>query len=161
MSTSKAPLTLHFTWDRTHFLKASVALFKHEQFHTNRRFIGWLIIAMTQFGIVAALKHNSYALLLFSTLLLAYWYYGKLALKKLLIKWRFKEDMKQEFTITFDTDTITINGQTLPLSSITAVKELEEGFIFSLKRQNFYLPKEAFKSAQSIEHFKSNYKEWF
>jgi len=54
-----------------------------------KRFIGWLFIALMQYGVVVALKKEVFAILLFSTIMLFYWYYGK--------KWIAKRRAEKSF----------------------------------------------------------------
>ena len=158
MSTSK--IELNFTWNLESFLKASEINYRDELFNSNRKFIGWILIALTQFGVVAALKQDSYALLLFSTIILVYWYYGRWFFKKMMIKRSFQSIDNKEFNISLSPHEISVNDTKLDVKFIRTIKELKEGFVIYLNKKNIYLPKYAFNGDES-HYFKRSFKEYF
>ena len=158
MSTSKA-IKLNFKWDLESFLKASELNYKYELFETNRKLIGWFLIALTQFGVVAALKQGAYELLLFSTITLLYWYYAKWEIKKFIIKKSFKDADEKEFNLELKKENININETNIDTKFIRYIKELKDGFVIYLNKKNIYIPKYAFKGS-SVSDFKKIYKDY-
>ena len=77
MSETSSSVDISFKWDRDTILDSFDAIYSDEYKNSPRRLVGWILIAMAQFGVVAALKKSSFGLLIFSTIMLIYWFYGK------------------------------------------------------------------------------------
>jgi len=76
MSMSK-PIKISYIWNRENIDKLFEASYKYQFEHSRKRYVGWFFIALLQYGIVVAFKKEAFAILLFSTIILFYWYYGK------------------------------------------------------------------------------------
>ena len=78
-----------FVWSESVALRSSELFYKYEFRHSYRRYLGWLFIAMAQFGVVGALKHDAYGMLIVSSFLLLYWYGVRWQLRKRLVLSQF------------------------------------------------------------------------
>jgi len=70
-------INISYRWNKENVKRLFEASYKYQFEHSAKRYIGWLFIALMQFGVVFALKKGAFELLLFSTIMLFYWYYGK------------------------------------------------------------------------------------
>ena len=156
MSTSE-PIRIAWMWDRDNFEKSFESAYTYHYKNSARRYIGWLFIAMAQFGVVAALKKGSVALLMFSTLLILYWY----VVKKWLLKRRalqsfenspFK-DKKIEMIVT--EEGITRGKEFVPWEEIDGIVPADEALMIYQQGQEFYIPSSAFESIEAMSRFKS------
>ena len=142
-----------YLWDEATALLSSELFYKYEFRHSYRRYVGWFFIAMAQFGVVGALKHDAYGMLILSSFLLLYWYAVRWQLRKRLILRHFRaSDMAdQEITTTFDETGIHTGAETIAWKDVKKVVEQEAGFLFyTVTKANFF-PKTSFKSAQQRE----------
>lgn len=76
------PVEISYLWDRENMERLFDTSYRYLFDHSAKRYIGWLFIAILQFGVVAALKQGSVAILLFASIVLFYWYYGKRVIAK-------------------------------------------------------------------------------
>jgi len=70
-------INISYKWDKQNVINLFEQSYKYQFNNSAKKWIGLFIIALTQFGVVAALKMGAFELLIFSTVLLVYWYYGK------------------------------------------------------------------------------------
>ena len=148
-----------YVWDEANFEKQFEASYDYLFNNSAKRYIGWLFIALLQFGVVAALKQNSFGLLLFSTLVLIYWYYGKKRIAKYRAKKAFLASPLKETTITLALDkkrlrVENVTGtQEFDRSEIEDVKALENGVLLLVNKQPNFIPKEAFSTPNEMQRF--------
>ena len=160
MTTSKQ-VQVSWKWDRENFEKSFEEAYTYHYKNSARRYIGWLFIAMAQFGVVAALKKGSVALLLFSTLLLLYWY----VVKKWLLKKRALKSFQnaplrdQVIMMTIDREGIRQGDKVLSWDEIDGLVPLEGGVMLYQQGREFYIPASAFPSVEEMSRFKSIAKE--
>jgi len=142
-----------FLWDEATALRSSELFYKYEFRHSYRRYVGWLFIAMAQFGVVGALKHDAYGMLILSSFLLLYWYGIRWQLRKRLILRHFRasELADQEIVTVFDAEGIHTGRETIVWSDVQKVVENEEGFLFYTATKSNFFPKEAFASSAERE----------
>ena len=139
-----------YLWDEVTALLSSELFYKYEFRHSYRRYVGWVFIAMAQFGVVGALKHDAYGMLILSSFLLLYWYAVRWQLRKRLIlrHVRASDMADKEIITTFDETGIHTGAETIPWKDVQKVVEQEAGFLFyTVSKANFF-PKESFKSTQ-------------
>ena len=137
-----------FIWSQALAIRSSELFYNYEFRHSYRRYVGWIFIAMAQFGMVGALKHDSYGMLFVSSFLLLYWYGIRWQLRKLLAKHQFQASplADQTVDVTFS-DRGLIRGQLLtPWKEIAHVIQNELGFLFFMASKSTFVPKEAFGS---------------
>ena len=154
------PIKISYLWNKANVDKLFEASYKYQFQHSKKRFVGWLLIALLQYGIVVALKKDAFAILLFSTIMLFYWYYGK--------KWIAQRRAKQSFETSIFKDkqiTMTIDEEGLNLHTpkheqwswdeIQEVIVLDDDFML-YKSPNFhYIPANGFGSIEEKSRFKS------
>jgi len=138
-----------FVWSEAVALLSSELFYKYEFRHSYRRYIGWLFIAMAQFGVVGALKHDAYGMLVVSSFLLIYWYAIRWQLRKRLALKLFSSSPQanQEITTSFDTDGLETDGKNVLWKEVLKVVEKGEGFLFYTQEQPSFFPKESFSSS--------------
>lgn len=156
MNTSER-ITISYRWDRENFEKAFENAYRYHFRHSLRRYIGWLFVAMAQFGVVFALKGGQFGLLLFSTILILYWY----VIKKWLVKQRavraFERSAHKGRTIMLEADErgILQEGVLVPWEEIRGIVDSEEALMLYLKNKEYYIPENAFGSIEAKSRFKS------
>jgi len=148
-------IEISYTWDKETFLQASRATYEFELRHSPKRFFGWVFIAMTQFGVVGALKKDAYALLIIATVLVIYWYALRWPLRKFMISQTFEnlENKNHKFVMSADEQGIIIDGTLLSWSELTEVVSMPNGFLVFHSGSFFYIPKSAFLDGESKDKF--------
>jgi len=138
-----------FVWSEAVALLSSELFYKYEFRHSYRRYIGWLFIAMAQFGVVGALKHDAYGMLVVSSFLLIYWYAIRWQLRKRLALKLFSgsPQANQEIMTSFDTEGLETDGEKVLWTKVVKVVEKGAGFLFYTQEQPSFFPKEAFSSS--------------
>jgi len=159
MSETK-PVNISFKWDKDTVLDSFDAIYNDEYKNSPRRLIGWLFLALSQFGVVAALKQNSFGLLIFSTIVLVYWFYfKKIIAKKRALKLFEKDPLKDKtIVLTADKEGFKIDNQFFKWEDIVTVEELEKGFLIITPTKHYFIPMTGFKSYEDKSRFKSFYK---
>ena len=154
MSTSK-PIEINYTWSEDIFISASQATYEFELKHSPKRFLGWFFIALSQFGVVAALKKESYALLLLSSALVIYWYLLRWPIRRFMIKKAFQSSQNQNhnFSILAKKEGIEVNSTLIQWKEITEVIALEGAFLLYYGKNFLFIPKTALKSNDEIKRF--------
>jgi hypothetical protein len=154
-------IKISYRWDRENFEKLFDASYKYQFNHSAKRYIGWLFIAILQLGVVAALKKDSVALLLFASLVLLYWYFGKKFIAKKRASKVFNASPFKDKTIRIevDEDGFKIQNQESNVAwhwdEIDEVTALNEDVII-YKEPNFhYIPSSGFSSIEDKSHFKT------
>ena len=84
-------IKIKYIWSKELALSSARALYEYEFKNSRKRFIGWFFIALVQFGVVGALKHNSYGFLTLGTIGLVYWYGLRWPLRKYFIEKTFEK----------------------------------------------------------------------
>ncbi len=158
---SMSSIKISYIWNQDNFNKLFNKAYDYQFKNSPRRYIGWLFIALAQFGVVAALKKGSIGLLLFSTIMILYWYY----IKKLIVKKRaYKEflnsplkDKKIELLV--NEEGIEQNGNKLPWSQIDKIIPIEDDILILANNKSYYIPSNGFKSIEDKSYFKKLAKE--
>ena len=153
-------MKITYTWDKELFEKASKVIYDYDMKHSPKRFLGWFFIALTQFGVVGALKQNVYGLLVISTVLVIYWYGFRWNMrKKILLNGFEKSSSKnQTFHINVSNDGINIKDTLINWSDIEQIILLQDGFL--IHHENLiYIPKKGFENDNDIQVFISLAKE--
>jgi len=160
MSISK-PIKISYIWDRENFEKAFENSYTFQYKNSARRYIGWFFVALAQFGVVAALKKGSFALLMFSTLLLFYWYVAKKwIVHKRAAKAYESSPFKNSKITLIVTDKGIEQGETLvPWDDIQGVVPVEDDILLYHGQKAFYIPHSAFESIEDKNALKSLAKE--
>ncbi len=154
-------IKISYIWNKENFNKLFEEAYNYQFKNSPRRYIGWLFIALAQFGVVAALKKGSIGLLLFSTIMILYWYY----IKKLIVKKRaYKEFLNsplkdKKIKLYVDSSGIEQNGKKLSWSEISKVISIEDDILIVANNKSYYIPSNGFKSIEEKNKFKKLAKE--
>lgn len=149
MSISKS-ININYIWNKENVDKLFEASYRYQFENSKKRYIGWLLIAIMQYGIVLALKREVFAVLLFSTIMLAYWYYGKKWIARKRANKSFEESPFKDKNIEID-----INKQGFDIKYSNekwSWEEIDEIIVLNddimiYKYPNFhYIPSNGFKS---------------
>ncbi len=156
MSTSK-PINIRYKWNKENFEKAFSTSYSYQYKQSARRYIGWLFLAMAQFGVVAALKGGSVGLLMLSTILIFYWY----GVKKWLVHKRafaaFENSPLKDSTVTLQISQEGLKQAEnfIPWDNIQGVVPIENDILLYHANQEFYIPATAFEAYEDKSHLKS------
>ena len=148
-----------YIWDKNNIEKLFNASYKYLFENSYKRYIGWLFIALLQFGVVVAFKNGTFGLLLFSTIVLIYWYYGKKYIaKKRAVNFFEKSPFKdKKIKISANKSGLkidSINSNFWKWEDIDKVVSINDDILL-YKEPNFhYIPSSAFKSIDDKTHFK-------
>jgi len=139
-----------FTWDNETAIHSSELFYKYEFRHSYRRYVGWAFIAMAQFGVVGALKHDSYGMLIVSSFLLLYWYGVRWQLRKRLVKQLFTTSplADKEIVTSFTKEGMQTDASLVSWNEVHKVVEAKSGFLLYADNQSSFFPKEGFTSSE-------------
>jgi hypothetical protein len=122
---------------------------------SGKRYVGWLFIAMMQFGVVGALKHDSFGILFISTFLVIYWYYIRWFLRKrMIVKFYEKSGLDaQDVVFTLVDDGLHYHESTIGWDDITKVIKFDDGILVQTIDSTLFFQREAFKSYKDVQRF--------
>jgi len=155
------PITVQYVWNRENVERLFEASYKYQFNHSGKRYIGWIFIALLQFGVVFALKKGAYELLLFSTIVLLYWYYGKKVIAKKRAKKSFENSSFRDKTIHMkvDNEGFTIKNQEGKIvwtwDDIDEVVALGDNIMLCKYPYFHYIPSNGFSSIEDKSRFKA------
>ena len=160
MNTFK-PIALTFKWNKENFGKAFANAYAHQFKYSARRYVGWLFVAMAQFGVVAALKGGSPGLLMLSTLLLFYWYVAKkwLVHRRALEAFEASPLKNSNITLTITQEGVIQEDTLVGWEEIEGIVPVEEAILLYYQGKSFYIPASAFSSIEERSRLKSLAKE--
>ena len=140
-------------WDEDEALKASKLFYDYDMRHSIKRYIGWLFIAMMQFGIVAALKYNAYGLLIVSSFLVIYWYYGRWYLRSLFVKKYYQKKALQPTTlhIRCNKENIQIEKMHISWADVYIAIDTNSALLLQTKEEPLYIPYNAFENMDDLQ----------
>jgi len=148
-------ITLSFRWDKETYMQAGEVAYEYKMFHTPKKYMGWLFIALLQFGVVGALLKGTLAILLFSTVLLVYWYYLKKMIEKSILLKKFKSDKEANKTldITINDKEININKREILWDELPLIISSEKGYLLDHIGGFLFFPSKAFKCEEDKTKF--------
>ena len=148
-------IEISFRWTKELAIEASQKFYEYDMRHSNKRYLGWFFVGVTQFAIVGALKHDSYGLLYASTFLVAYWYYGRWYLRKsMLEKFYNKQDIDaKEAHFVLKEDGLYSEDLLIPWENIFRVIKLEDGILVQVQNNTLFFKRDAFKSYEDQQKF--------
>ena len=155
-------IKLDFVWDKETARKSFDELYRYEFNHSSKKYIGWLFIALLQFGVVATFKKGDISLLIFSTVVLSYWYIlKKMIAKKLYLK-RFENDPLKDKKIVLEADENGLHFKShntfWKWSEIESIEDVKNGLLLIKYPNHYFIPLNAFKSFEDKNDFKMLYK---
>ncbi|MCX6052671.1 MAG: YcxB family protein [Campylobacterales bacterium] len=144
-----------YVWNKETFLKASKATYDYEMKHSPKRFLGWIFIAFTQFGVVGALKKDVYGLLIISTVLVIYWYAMRWPLRKIILLKSFEasSNKNHKFIMSADNAGIKVDETLIKWDAILEVLSLKNGFLLYHGVTFLFIPKDAFFDVEEKDKF--------
>ena len=154
-------IKISYKYNRENIDKLFDSSYKYLFDHSRKRYVGWFFIALSQFGVVAALKKGAFGLLIFSTLVLIYWYYGKrLIAKKRAINSYEKSPFKnQDIKITASESGLDIDSSDTPThwnwDEIDEVVSAGDDLLLHREPHFYYIPASGFSSLEEKSRFKS------
>jgi len=154
-------IEITFTWSKDLAIEASKKFYDYDMRHSNKRYIGWLFVALIQFALVGAFKHDSYGMLYLSTFLGAYWYYGRWYLRKQMLKNFYdKQNIDaQKAHFTLKEDGLYQNNHAIPYDEIFKVIKLEDGVLVQVQNNTLYFKRDSFNSYEDLTRFLEQMKE--
>lgn len=149
------PIEVNFKWNKELALTTSKLYYDYDMRHSNKRYLGWFFVALVQFGIVGALKHDSYGLLYLSTFLVGYWYYGRWYLRKRMLLRFYDKNVPKNVDVHFSIDAEGLHGnnEVILWDDIIKIIQLEEGVLVQSTESALFFDKSAFKNAQERRRF--------
>ncbi len=156
MSTSE-PIRISYLWDRENFEKSFESAYTYHYKNSARRYIGWLFIAMAQFGVVAALKKGEVGLLMLSTLLILYWYVVRkwLLRRRALRQFESSPFKNRKIEMLVTDEGIARGDEFIPWEEIEGIVPADEALILYQQGKEFYIPLTAFEDIEAVSRFKS------
>jgi hypothetical protein len=155
------PVRIRYVWNEENIEKLFASSYQYVFTHSARRYVGWLFIALLQFGVVAALKQNAVGLLMFSSIMLVYWYYGKkiIAHRRAIASFEASPFKDQEIRIDADEDGLEIHshegGAQWAWDEIDSVVGLGDDILLYKAPHSHYVPSGGFTSIEAKSQFKS------
>ena len=149
------PIRINYIWSKEVFVSASQATYEFELKHSPKRFLGWFFIALSQFGVVGALKKDAYGILLISTILVIYWYALRWPIRRWMIARTYEasSNKNHEFNMLASDDGIEVDKTMIAWSEIREVISVESAFLLYYGSSFLYIPKSAFVSADEKDKF--------
>ena len=141
------PIEVNFEWSKELALKTSKLYYDYDMRHSNKRYVGWFFVGLVQFGIVGALKHNSYGLLYLSTFLVGYWYYGRWFVRKRMLSRFYDKNVPKNMDVHFTLDENGLHGnnEVVAWDDIIKVIQLDEGVMVQSQQNALFFANTAFK----------------
>jgi len=146
---SKKSVSISYVWSKDIALKASKLYYDYDMKNSSKRYIGWFFVALTQFAIVGALKHDVFGLLYVSTFLVFYWYYGRWYLRKRMMEKFYEkngvEGKKIEFLL--DKDGLHFEDQLVDWDHIEKVIKFDDGILIQTDNSTLFFQNDFFASS--------------
>jgi hypothetical protein len=149
-------ININYKWDNNLAIVSAKEIYNYELNKSNKKYIGLIFIAMLQFGVVGALKHDVYGFLVVSTLGLVYWYGLRWPLRKYFINKTFEKSPLSNKTISLvaKDDGIYLDNQLqISYNNINDIVELENGIVIYHQAGTSYFPNSSFDSKKDKEKF--------
>jgi len=142
MSISKESVTIKIPWSKSLFLEGAKVIYDYDMRHSWRRYFGWFLIALSQFGVVMAMKGGAIGLLLLSTILIIYWYSLRWSFRKRLLERFFdKEEREAKLNISLSKEGVAIDKKILPWESFKRAIITDNSYLLEINSNRFlYLP---------------------
>ena len=151
-------ININYIWDKKLALNSAYDIYNYELKNSNKKYIGWFFIAMLQFGVVGALKHNVYGFLVIATIGIVYWYGLRWTLRKYFINKTFKKSplANKQINLIAKDDGIYLDDQLqFNYKSIKKVAILDNAIVIYHNLGTIYLPNSAFNSKKERDKFKT------
>jgi len=149
------PIEINFTWSKDLAIKASKLYYDYDMKASSKRYVGWLFIAMMQFGVVGALKHDSFGILFISTFLVIYWYYGRWYLRKGMIEKYYDKSNLDATDVKFvlKDEGLYYDEELIDWDNIEKVIKFDDGILLQTTSNTLFFETSAFKSYEEVKTF--------
>ena len=146
---------IKFTWSRDLAIKASKLYYNWDMKASGKKYVGWLFIAMMQFGVVGALKHDSFGILFVSTFLVIYWYYIRWFLReRMIVKFYEKSSLDaKDVVFVLQDDGLHYDDTVIDWGYISKVVKFDDGILIQTIDSTLFFQREAFKSYKDVQRF--------
>ena len=154
MITSKK-IEISYIWDEDNFNKAFNRSYEYEYKNSPRRYIGWFFIALSQLGVIFAFRRGTFGLLLFSSLVLLYWY----IIKRYLVKNRALKEFRRsplkdkKITLRVDEKGVYQEENFISWDEIGGALVINKDIFLYIDKKPYYIPKSGFKSDEDRNCF--------
>ncbi len=154
---SKEEIKLSYIWNRENYIEANRIAYNYALKSSPKRFLGWLFIAMSQFGVVSAMKGGGVGLLLLSSILILYWYYFRWKIREAILIKNFEKSKNQnhKFNITINSSGLDINNTLIEWKDILEFVSLKSGFLLYYNNTFLFIPSSAFRDIEIKNLFAS------
>ena len=154
-------IKINFTYTKELALKASKLFYDYDMKNSSKKYIGWLFIAMMQFGVVGALKHNSFGILFVATFLVIYWYYIRWYIRKFIILKYYDKSNTNNKKVVFslNDDGLSNLENIISWDNIVRVIKLDDVILLQTNTNTLYFDKQSFNSYKNMQKFLSIMKE--
>jgi hypothetical protein len=141
-------ININFKWNKELALKTSKLYYDYDMRHSNKRYVGWVFVGLVQFGIVGALKHDSFGLLYASTFLVLYWYYGRWYLRKKMLLSFYNKKSSKDAHIHFIVNDDGLHGadDLIAWEDIYKIIKLDKGILVQSTQNTLFFENSAFAS---------------
>jgi len=141
-------IVVDFVWNKELALRTSKLFYDYDMRNSAKRYLGWFFVALVQFGIVGALKHDSYGILYISTFLVIYWYYGRWYLRKRVLLNYYEKNTPRDLKVHFiiDMQGLHKDNSLISWDKITKVIKLEDGILIQSLDDTLFFQNSAFQS---------------
>ena len=148
-------IEISFVWTKDLAIKASKLYYKYDMKTSSKKYVGWLFIALMQFGVVGALKHNVFGLLFVSTFLVLYWYYGRWYIRKnMIVKYYDKSGLDaKEVKFILKDEGLYYDDILIDWEHIFKVVEFDDGVLLQTLNYTLFFEKKAFKKYDDMHKF--------
>jgi len=146
-------------WSKEQALSASKAFYDYDMRHSNKRYMGWFFVGLTQFAIVGALKHDTYGLLFVSTFLVSYWYYGRWFLRNAILKKYYANIKEHTLHFTLKEDGLHNGESVIHWEEIFKVLKIEDDVLLHTQDSTLLFKRNSFNSYDDLQLFLDKMKE--
>jgi len=148
-------IDIKFTWSKDLAIKASKLYYDWDMKTSSKRYIGWFFIAMMQFGVVGALKYDSFGILFVSTFLVIYWYYIRWFVRKqMIVKFYDKSGLDaKDVVFSLRDDGLFYGDVVINWDNIQKVIRFDDGILVQTKDSTLFFQKEAFVCYDDMQKF--------
>ncbi len=152
---------LTLEWNEGTFLKGAKLVYDYDMRNSWRRYVGWGFIALTQFGVVGAVRHGAIGLLLLSTFLVIYWYFLRWPLRKRALLRFFRKSQPGEKRLKLEVEEggLCIDDRCVPWHQFRRVIAAKEGYLLDMGDAFLFVPRNIFPDSESRNSFVALLKE--
>ena len=155
------PIEINFVYTKELAIKASKLFYDYDMKNSSKRYIGWLFVALMQFGVVGALKHDSFGLLFVSTFLVIYWYYIRWYVRKgMIVKFYDKSNINnRDVLFILDKSGLHYEEEVIAWDNVVKVIKFDDGALVQTDSNSLFFHRDFFCSFDDMQSFLSQMKE--